>query len=227
MLYYITDRMQLAADEPQRRARLLERVEQAARAGVDCIQLRERDLSARELEQLAGEVMEAVRRAHKQAGARTRVLINSRCDVAIACGADGVHLRSGQREMGAADARAILVKAGLKTPLVAVSCHTKEEVERAAAEGADFAVLGPVFSQGPDAAGEHARPAGLDALRAACRAAAGAMPVLALGAVTTENAAECLRAGAAGVAGIRLFQQGDVAATVAKLRRVRALRTDA
>jgi len=214
LLYYITDRTQFPGDEAARRARLLERIAAAAGAGVDYIQLREKDLSARELEQLARAAIQAIRGASSSA----RLLINSRCDVALAAGANGVHLRAGAQDISAADARALLVRAGMSSPIVAASCHASSEVALAASEGADFAVFGPVFGKGPDAAHEQVAPAGLSALRAACSASVGGMPVLALGTVSTENAAGCLRAGAAGVAGIRLFQNGDVAATVRRLR---------
>jgi thiamine monophosphate synthase len=87
------------------------------------------------------------------------------------------------------------------------------------AHGADFAVLAPIFEK----AGDRSKPLGVEALRAAAerpRAAAQAMPVLALGGVTLQNAAECIRAGAAGVAGIRVFQTGDLKETVACLRAI-------
>jgi len=225
LLYYITDRVQLAGDETSRRTLLLERIEQAARAGVDFVQLRERDLSTRRLQELAAEATAAVERGRAQSAlhgtsgrAGTRLLINSRSDVAIACGAGGVHLRSGPTEMGAAEARAIFHAAGVVSPIIAVSCHTPAQVALAAAEGADFAVFGPVFGKGPDAAGEEVAPTGIEALAAACKASIAGMPVLALGSITTENASACLDAGAAGLAGIRLFQSGDIAATVRALR---------
>jgi thiamine-phosphate pyrophosphorylase len=215
LLYYITDRTQFADDEAARRARLLERISAAAHAGVDYIQLRENDLRARELEQLANAALEAIRSASSSS---TRLLINSRCDVALAAGAAGVHLRSGAQDISPADARALLVRAGMTSPIVAASCHTASEVALAASEGADFAVFGPVFGKGPDATHEAVTAMGIEGLCAACAAAVGGMPVLALGAVTIENAAECLRAGAAGVAGIRLFQESDLAKTIRRLR---------
>ena len=91
LLYYITDRRQFPGTPPEQRDRLLAKIAEAARAGVDLIQLRERDLSARELLQLAMEAVAAVRET-RNAKRETRLLINSRLDVALACGADGVHL---------------------------------------------------------------------------------------------------------------------------------------
>ena len=95
---------------------------------------------------------------------------------------------------------------------VGVSCHTRSEVGRAAQSGADFAVFGPVFEKGKTST----RLTGLDALRDACREQ---IPVMALGGVTLENAEGCIRAGAAGIAAIRLFQQGEMHEAVAALRR--------
>src|SRR5215831_6870656 len=91
LLYYITDRTAFAADEPTRRRRLLEKIAEAARAGVDYIQLREKDLTTRDLESLAREAIAVVRESRKPTAA---LLINSRSDVALAVGAEGVHLRS-------------------------------------------------------------------------------------------------------------------------------------
>lgn len=205
LLYYITDRHALATDEAAGRARLLQKVSEAAAAGLDYVQLRERDLGGRDLERVAGEVMQRL------AGSRTRLLINSRLDVALAVSAHGVHLRAD--DISPADARHACERAGHRDMLIAVSCHTLKEVMRAAREGADLTVFGPVFGK------PGAIPAGLQALREAV-AAAGKMPVLALGGVTLENAAECLHAGAAGLAAIRLFQENaipDVAARVLSL----------
>jgi thiamine-phosphate pyrophosphorylase len=216
LLYYITDRTQFPGDEPTRRRLLLDKIAEAARCSVDYVQLREKDLPTRELEAL---VREAVRVARLRTGnrePRTAFLVNSRTDVALAAGADGVHLRADDisprqaREIVSAHARS----SGLETRkwFVGASCHSAAEVARAAAEGADFAVFAPVFEKkdAPDA-----RPAGLDALREACRVG---IPVLALGGITLENARACVEAGAAGVAAIRLFQEYDIAQVVRTLR---------
>jgi thiamine-phosphate pyrophosphorylase len=229
LLYYITDRRQFPGSAAEQRAALLRKISEAARCGVDYIQLREKDLSARDLLALAQEGRERIREAvaaplaARDAGLGTRLLINSRLDVALACGADGVHLRSD--DISVADARAVWMKAaaardselGTHDCLVACSCHTAGEVCRAQADGADFVVFAPVFEKGGQ------RGVGLEALRAACRASSEAStavntPVLALGGVTLENARACLEAGAAGIAGIRLFQDNDVAEAVRRLR---------
>ena len=208
LLYYITDRSQFRGDEHARRHALLAKVAEAARAGVDYIQLREKDLSARELETLAREVVELVR----ENSPSTRLLINSRTDVALAVGADGVHLRG--LDVSPQEVRAV-VRLSAHRPLttdyllVAVSCHTAADVFLAESEAADFAVFGPVFEKkdAPVFETKDKQPTGLAALREACRAK---IPLLALGGVTVENAASCLNAGAAGLAAIRLFQENKI-----------------
>ena len=205
LLYYITDRKQFPGPEPRRRELLLAKISEAARAGVDYVQLREKDLLGCELEALARQAVRICRETRNQKR-ETRLLINSRCDVALATGADGVHLPSD--DIPASDARAIWSS---RNALVAVSCHTADEVRRAESHGADFAVFGPVFEK----VGTPLS-VGLDALRAACHLAR--MPVLAIGGITLENAGACVEAGAAGIAAIRLFQKNDVSEIVRKLR---------
>ena len=219
-LYYITDRTAFAGDEPARRRQLLEKIAEATRCGVDYIQLREKDLSPRELERLTPEAIEALGNAKQLAThsrQRTALLINSRVDVALAAGADGVHLRSD--DVSAGEVRTIWQRAAGKgvagtprSPVIAVSCHSPADVAQAAANGADFAVFAPVFEK-KDAPG--VRSAGLGALKEACGAG---IPVLALGGITLENAQSCVDAGASGIAGIRLFQENDIATVVEKLR---------
>ena len=204
LLYYITDRAQFSGDETQRGKALLERISAAARAGVDFIQLREKDLSGRELESLARNAVKAVREASGQ----TRLLINSRVDVALAVGADGVHLRTS--DISASNVRAVWRSAHAeRDPIIAISCHAGDEVKRAVESGANFAVLGPVFEKG------NAPSIGVEMLRSVSRCG---IPVLTLGGVKLNNAALCLESGAAGVAGIRLFQEGNLAETVTNLR---------
>ena len=213
LLYYITDRSQFCGDERARRASLLAKVAEAARAGVEYIQLREKDLSIRELETLARQVVERVR----ENSTSTRLLINSRTDVALAAGADGVHLRV--EDVAPHEVRLMMEICGHRPCpsttdhfLVAASCHSQEEVIRAESEAVDFAVFAPVFGKS-NAPG--VQPTGIDALREACRAK---IRVFALGGVTLENAAACLKAGAAGVAGIRLFQENKIEEVVHALR---------
>ncbi len=139
----------------------------------------------------------------REVGGKTKLLVNGRADVAVAAGADGVHLTSRPGELTAEQVRRVFAAAGRGAPLVSASCHTLEDVRRAVDGGVDLVLSGPVFEK--RVAGEVVvAGVGLEALREACTAAAG-KPVLALGGVTWENAALCLEAGAAGVAGIRLF----------------------
>jgi thiamine-phosphate pyrophosphorylase len=209
LLCYITDRSQFPGSDPEKRKRLLEKIAECAGAGVDYIQLREKDLSAREFEQLALQAMSALPR-----NSSTKLLISSRSDVALACGAHGVHLPAADLTVG--EVRSIFVRC--KSPaVIGVSTHSMEEVLRAESAAADFAVFGPVFEKNG-----AANPSGLDELRRVCcrpRARTSFMPVLALGGVTAENAALCLAAGAAGIAAIRLFQEdADVSRLVQQLR---------
>jgi thiamine-phosphate pyrophosphorylase len=224
LLYYITDRLAFAGDESTRRRRVLEKISEAARAGVDYIQLREKDLTSRDLESLAREAGTVIRKAQPKTEnpeLGTALLINSRTDVALAVGARGVHLRSQDfspqevravwQECGAARCGAGTVARRLwpQAPLIAVSCHSPAEVKLAAEAGATFAVFAPVFEK------KDADPAGLRALGQACQAK---IPVLALGGVTLANARACLDAGAGGVAAIRLFQDNDIVTVVKRLR---------
>jgi thiamine-phosphate pyrophosphorylase len=213
LLYYITDRSQFAGDEATRRSRLLVTVAQAARCGVDYIQLREKDLVPHELETLARIMVQCLRTENQKL--KTALLVNSRSDVALASGAQGVHLRS--NDISPSEVKRIWAKSGgalTSPPTVGVSCHTPAEVARAAKEGADFAVFGAVFGKEK----YSVAPTGLDALRQACQEK---IPVLALGGVNLENAEACLQAGAAGVAAIRLFQENELDEVVAALRRLK------
>jgi len=169
--YFITDRRLCGGLSP-----LLDIVSRQMALGVDYIQIREKDLSGRELFEFVSSVM--VRRGLL----RSKILVNDRADVAVAAGADGVHLPSHAP---------IRTLPGL---IVARSCHTEEEVRAAKA---DFVVFGPVF-----ASPGKGEPVGLEALRRACSLRT---PVFALGGVTRENEHLCMDAGAVGIAAIRLF----------------------
>jgi len=153
---------------------------------VDCVQVRDKELPARELIAVVRLAMERV----------ATVLVNSRVDVALAAGAAGVHLPSGS--IAASEWRAI-APAGF---LIGVSCHSLEDVLRAEREGADYVVFGPVFDPLSKTSDLPAR--GLEELGRVSRAVT--IPVLALGGITWENAADCVAAGAAGVAGITMFR---------------------
>ncbi|HEX8816217.1 MAG TPA: thiamine phosphate synthase [Terriglobales bacterium] len=216
LLYYITDRKRFPGDETARREALLKKIAQAAQNGVDFIQLREKDLSGRELELLANDAVRAVRENSPAAAQTTRILINSRTDIALVSGADGVHLPADDISPG--DVRSIWSKAAARCgrtstpPLITLSCHSEHEVAKAASGGADYAIFAPVFEKlgAPSMTG-----AGLDALQTACQQS---IPVLALGGVTLENATTCVQAGAVGIAAIRLFQENEITDVIKRLR---------
>ncbi len=166
-----------------------------AAAGIGAVQLREKDLADRALYDLA-------RRARAALPPPVRLLINGRVDVALAAGADGVHLPADGVPVAALRRR---FGGGM---LIGRSTHRLDEVERARDEGADYVTFGPVYAtpgKGP--------PAGVEALG---RAAAAGIAVYALGGVTLEAFAELAGAGAAGIAAIRLFQETSQLARVAR-----------
>jgi thiamine-phosphate pyrophosphorylase len=220
ILYYITDRTAFPGDDRNRRRHLLEKIAEAASQQVDYIQLREKDLQTRDLEQLASEAMRIIRRQNKlttdHCPLTTALLINSRTDVALSTGAAGVHLPANDispQEVRAAwkcGAGAPARELSPRSPQISVSCHSPQEAAEAARNQATLAIFAPVFEK------KDASPAGLEALRQACQAK---IPVLALGGITLQNAHSCLEAGAAGIAAIRLFQENNIATIVRTLRR--------
>jgi thiamine-phosphate pyrophosphorylase len=176
----------------------IDRAHRWVREGVQFVQLREKQLAAGELVKLAT----ALRAALRESG-ETKLLVNGRADVAVAAGADGVHLTSRPGELTAEQVREVFRLAGAGEPVVSASCHTVDEVRRAIAGGVDLILFGPVFEKRVGGV-VVAEGVGLEVLREACTAAAGT-PVLALGGLTLPKVEGCIEAGAAGVAGIRLF----------------------
>jgi thiamine-phosphate pyrophosphorylase len=238
--YAITDGRSLVAKVGDRVDALVAQAGRlAARGDVDYLQLREKDLAPAQLASLARHILEVFQGApfirDRQGGdgwgdksSRPKLLINSRADVAIAVGANGVHLTSSSGELTPAQVRELYSSARLPPPTVSLSCHTLAEVIAARglrsedelcfapdpATAPDLILFGPVFEKilaGPAARSEMriAEGSGLDLLRRAC-AAAVPIPVLALGGITDGNAAACLAAGATGIAAIRAFSNRSV-----------------
>ena len=219
LLCYITDRTQFSGDETSRRARLRAKIGEVAQAGVDYIQLREKDLTTRELESLAREALEIIQESQlrtENRELRTRLLINSRTDVALAVSADGVHLPASgiaPTEVRRTWQQSRSWGAGAPAHVtITQSCHQPSEADQAAIAEADLVLFAPVFEK---RAAPITKAVGLDGLRQACQYK---IPVLALGGITLDNAAFCLEAGAAGIAAIRLFQENDIAKVVRQLR---------
>jgi thiamine-phosphate pyrophosphorylase len=168
---------------------LVDLVAAAADAGVDVIQVRERDMEARQLATLVRRCVDAVR------GTRTKVLVNDRADVAVGAGAHGVHLRSDS--IAAARLRPLLAA----DALVGRSVHSAEEAAAVSlAGGVDYLILGTVFETPSK---PSARPMTTDELSSACRRSS--VPVLAIGGMNVERASLVARAGGGGVAAIGLF----------------------
>jgi thiamine-phosphate diphosphorylase len=180
-------------------AALVARVAAAARAGVDVVQVREKALTDRALLALVSAMRAAV------ASTPTRILVNGRPDVAVAAGADGVQLP----EEGLPVAE---VKKAFPSLTVGASCHSVEAARRAAGDGADFVLLGPVFGT----PGKEERALGLDILAEA--AAAVTVPVFAIGGVTPVGVPGLRAAGARGGAAIRPFRDGPADAIMRAFR---------
>lgn len=181
------------ANDPQFLS-ILRLVEAAVAAQVPLFQIREKALQARVLFELVVRAVEIV------SGSETRLLVNDRSDIARAAGAGGVHLT---RQSLPAD-----VVRGVYGPdfLIGVSTHSLEEAQIARLRGADFIVFGPVFDTESKRA--FGAPQGLEKLREIC-SALPAFPVIAIGGIMIDNAKDCLRTGATGVAGISLFSDPE------------------
>lgn len=212
-LCYVTGRKALGGASSRR---VIDRVRLAAEAGVDWIQIREKDLSTRELFTLT---QDGVRSAAAGSG-NTRVIVNDRLDIAVAAGAAGVHL--GGESVAVSDV-AHWCRAGNAPPgfLVGVSCHRMEEVLEAERAGASYVFFGPVYET--PSKRSFGSPQGIARLTSVCSTLK--IPVIAIGGLNEENAAEALKAGTAGIAAIRLFQESkDVASLkllVERLHRIR------
>lgn len=210
ILCYVTDRRGLDLSAPGHSAEegLVERIRGAIAAGIDWVQIREKEMPTRSLSALVRKAVGAA------AGSQTQILVNDRLDVALACEAAGVHL--GGESLPVADVRRWCRSSHAPQGfLIGASCHSLAEAEAAERGGADYLFFGPVFAT-PGKLG-FGPPQGIARLAEICRGVK--IPALAIGGITAGNAAECFRSGAAGIAAIRLFQQAhDLPAVVAQLR---------
>ena len=220
ILCYVTDRRTLQnAPQTNLIESLLERIESLAAAGIDLIQLREKDLSGRDVASLTREALRRASKLASRAQAAPRILVNDRLDVALAEKAAGVHLSENSLPVHEAK-RLLLAYPALPSfsPdfLFGVSCHSLEAAQSAAVAGADYVFFGPVFATPSKAA--FGAPQGLERLAEVCRSVN--VPVLAIGGISLENVASCFSAGASGIAAIRLFQNSaDPVAIVQAIRR--------
>lgn len=221
ILCYVTDSHALTEDSADRHNALLERIAAAVTAGIDWIQIREKDLSGKEISALTTAVIAKVKNSTPQGRSLTKVLVNDRLDAALAAHAHGVHL--GTHSMPAKNIgdwlrqreknREATIQSGFQ---LGVSCHSLEEALAAEKSGATYIFFGPVFST--PSKETFGAPQGLARLREVCGAIK--IPVLAIGGIAADNAKSCLQAGAAGLAAIRLFQ---LSSDLQSLRAVRSL----
>ena len=185
---------------------ILTQVSSAVAAGIDLIQIREKNLSARVLFELCEQAVQLT------AGTSTRLLVNDRADIAAGAGAHGVHLTTRSIDAGA------IRKTFGEDLLIGASTHSIHEAVAARDGGADFIVFGPIFETPSKV--DYGAPLGLESLSAVTTALRN-FPVLALGAITASNAHDCLNAGASGIAGISLFSDHTELAVIAGALRER------
>ncbi|HEY4906977.1 MAG TPA: thiamine phosphate synthase [Candidatus Acidoferrum sp.] len=225
ILCYVTDRRSLSV--PSAAAGVLaEKIGEIAAAGIDWVQIREKDLSAQELAALT---RKAISRRSS-----ARIIVNDRADVATTEGAGGVHLGESSLPVTEVAKWVKRSKSGVvvndhgvasQLPveasgdfLIGASCHSLKGAKAAARDGADYIFFGPVFATPSKA--KFGEPQGVQMLAAVCSAVP--VPVIAIGGITLENSGECIAAGASGIAAIRLFQDAAVPAqVVSALRKLR------
>jgi thiamine-phosphate pyrophosphorylase len=198
-LYAITDRHLLPGAEQDRRTALIERARDWAKNGVNYIQIREKDLDPSELGTLTEKIVAAVRNENQT----TQILLNGAAEIALDANADGVHLPASASQNAASYALNLFHRAR-REATISQSCHNLEEIRKATS--ASLILYAPVFEKITQ---EGKLPGhGLEALKAAAEVARP-IPVFALGGVTIQNAPSCIQAGAAGIAGIRIFLESN------------------
>lgn len=219
LLCYVTDRHSLADVKPaEQQEILLDKISAAADAGVDWIQIREKDLSGRDCSTLTRAALQRAAKSSASKISATRILMNDRLDVALAERAGGVHL--GEKSLPLSEAKRLAGSGHDREDFfIGVSCHSLQAAKTAASGGADYLFFGPVFATPSKAA--FGAPQGLERFAEVCHAVG--IPVLAIGGITLANAADCLAAGASGIAAIRLFQDArDMSSLVQSLRKLKS-----
>jgi thiamine-phosphate pyrophosphorylase len=204
---YVTERKSLIPPpDDSRGAKILENIGMALDAGVDWIQIREKDLPARELLDLARQAVQMTDDRRGKTSQPVRVMVNDRFDVALAAGAHGVHL--GQASLVAGDVVRWCRAGNARTDFaIGVSCHSLQEALSAENAKVDYIFFGPIFET--PSKKEFGAPQGIQKLAEVCRTVPR-IDLIAIGGVNAENAASCIRSGAAGIAAIRMFQMtGD------------------
>jgi len=221
LLCYVTHRQGLPVANPADSIEAqIRKIAEVAAAGVDWVQIREKDLTAGELASLTRQALRGAAKSSAECSSLIRVLVNDRLDVAIAGRADGIHL--GEKSLPITEAQrlvksAILRRAVDESFLIGVSCHSLESARAAERSGADYIFFGPIFAT-PSKQG-FGPSQGTERLQQVCCAVP--IPVLAIGGITLDNAASCIHAGAAGLAAIRLFQDApDPVFTVLRLHQL-------
>ena len=200
--YAITDRRLFPGDEREQADALIDQARRLSSTPVDILQIREKDLPEPQLQALAHRLIQAV---HASAPGVTRVLLNGPAHLAAAVRAHGVHLRTGATLTDVEHVREAFARAALPPPLLSLSCHSLEDVRVAAPLGLNYLLFGPIFEKRVH--GNLVSPGlGLDLLQEAAHLAPNSH-LLALGGVTRDKVPLCMEAGAAGIAGIRLFLQ--------------------
>ncbi len=214
VLCYVTDRQLLPESSV---SELLRSIECAAVAGLDWIQLREKDLTAGQLASLTRDALSVLERGPHTGSEQPCVIVNDRIDVALAAAAAGVHL-SGTSIPANNAVRWLRAGNAPREFKVGASCHRLAEARDAEAAGADYVFFGPIYETPSKA--NFGQPQGIERLSEVCRSVR--IPVLAIGGISESNARACLHAGATGIAGIRLFQEisdaDELRALVSRLR---------
>jgi thiamine-phosphate pyrophosphorylase len=209
IICYVTDSKALNARDTG--AKILSQIRQALLAGADWVQVREKFLTTHELLDLVRKAVEAA----IECGS-ARIVVNDRIDVALAGGAHGVHL--GHTSIPTREAGRWYRSGNAPDDfLVGVSCHSLEEALQAQQDGARYLFFGPIFETPSKL--PFGQPQGLEKLGEVCRGVE--TPVIAIGGVNDKNAIECIRAGAAGIAAIRLFQEAAEGAVANAIRSIR------